>query len=262
MMASAFAGMIVVFTAAVTLLAQDHAAQISFVASVKPNTAAEARGFSEYYPGGRFTATAVTVRTLLRSAYRIQDYQLVSAPSWFSTKRYDIAAKAEGTPPPLQAFLRALLADQFKLAVHNETRELPAFSLVLARGDRRPGGELVKSDFDCDAYARSPHAAPDPALAPACGTRINPGVLWGRAIPLAQLATSLAPFVNRFVFDKTEMGGRFDVKLTWTPDGIAADDSAGPSIFTALQEQLGLKLVAERGPVEVMVVDHVEEPGR
>src|SRR4051794_34858235 len=109
-------------------------AQVSFVASIKPNNSVEPRGLSEFGPGGRFTATAITVRTLLRNAYRTQDYQLVGAPSWFSTKRFDIEAKSDDTPAPTQqALLRALLADRFKLAVHNETREMSIFSLVLAK---------------------------------------------------------------------------------------------------------------------------------
>jgi len=88
-------------------------------------------------------------------------------------------------------------------------------------------------------------------------------VLSGKSIPLSQLATSLGPFVSRFTVDKTGVTGRFDVELTWTPDPVSpntATDSPGPSIFTALQEQLGLKLVSARGPVEVLVVDRVQRP--
>ena len=252
-----------------TLRAQTNgAAPISYVASIKPNNSAEPRGFTEYYPGGRLSAIAVTVRSLLRTAYRIQDYQLVGGPAWFSTKRYDIAAKVEDNPPTLQVFLRTLLADRFKLVVHNETREQPRFALVLARGDGKLGPELLKSDFDCAAYAAMPHALPEPSRTPACAMRINVGFLSGRSIPMAQLATSLAPFVNRFVSDKTGLAGRYDVELKWTPDQVSStaspdavrDDSGAPSIFTALQEQLGLRLVPERGPVDALVVDRAEEP--
>ncbi len=247
------------------LHAQTPTTPISYVASVKPNNSAEPRGFTEYYPGGRLSATAVTVRSLLRTAYRIQDYQLVGAPAWFSTKRYDIAAKVDDNPPPLPVFLRMLLADKFQLAVRNETRELPRFALVLARGDGKLGPQLQKSDFDCEAYAATPHALPEPGRTPTCSTRINMGALSGKAIPLAQLATSLAPFVNRFVFDKTGLPGRYDVELTWMPEQAASPvavpgDPGPPSIFTALPEQLGLKLVTEKGPVDVLVVDRAEEP--
>jgi len=236
-----------------------NAQQISYVASVKQNTAADPRGLSEYSPGGRFTATAVTVRTLLRTAYRIQDYQLVGAPAWFSTKRYDIAAKVDDNPPPsLQVFLRVLLKDRFNLTVHNETRELPTFALVIARSDGKPGPQLKKSDFDCAAYFASPHPPPEPGRPPTCSTRINMGALSGNSIPMTQLATSLAPFVNRFTVDKTGLTGGYNVELTWTPE--QAGDSSGLSIFTALQEQLGLKLLPEKGPVDVLVVDRASEP--
>jgi uncharacterized protein (TIGR03435 family) len=195
---------------------------------------------SEYSPGGRFTATAITVDSLIRSAYRIQGYQLVGAPGWFSTKRYDISAKADESPAPTQqTLLRALLKDQFKLVVHDETREMPVFGLVLSRSDGRLGPKLVKSDSDCAA----------------CGARSNSGSFSGKAVPISQLAASLGFFAGRFVIDRTALTGGYDMELTWTPD-----DSDGPSLFTALQEQLGLKLVPERGPVSVLVVDRAAEP--
>jgi len=241
--------------------APEARAQISYVASVKRNNSAEARTFSEYSPGGRFTATAVTVRGLLRIAYRVQDYQIVGAPAWLSILRYDVVAKADDTPPPQQAFLQALLTDRFKLAIHNETRESPIFTLVLARSAGRLGPQLIKSDFDCAAYVASPHALPDPARTPPCGMRSNFGALSAKAIAIRQLATSLTPFLNRLTIDKTGLTGRFDVELTWTPDQLPpAPDAPGLSIFTALQEQLGLKLVSGRGPDKVLILDHVQEP--
>jgi bla regulator protein blaR1 len=243
---------------------------ISYVASIKPNIAADARTFSEYSPGGRLTATAVTVAYLLRIAYRIQPYQLMGAPAWISTRRYDIAAKADDSPAPSQqALLRALLQDRFQLAVHNETREMPVFALLLARSDGKLGPQLKQSAFDCAAYMAGPHGPPEPGRTPNCATRIGPGALSGKAIAMTQLAGSLAPFVNRFTVDKTGLTGRFDVELTWTPEqtppiaGAGSSDAAsepGASIFTALQQQLGLKLVSEKGMVDVLVVDHLAEP--
>ena len=244
---------------ALVLAAAAEAQTITYVASVKENKSVDARSISEYYPGGRFSATAVTVQNLLRTAYRIQSYQLTGAPGWFSTKRYDIVAKTEGDPPPQQQFLKALLQDRFKLAVHPETRELPAFALVTSRNDGTTGPQLRKSEFDCDAYLASAHPLPEPGRVSPCSARINPGSLSAKAILLTQLATSLAAFTGRFAVDRTGLNGRFDIELTWTPDQAAADTD-GPSIFTALQEQLGLKLVPEKAPVEVLVVDHAEEP--
>src|SRR5262249_17200292 len=148
---------------------------------------------------GRLTATAVTVGYLLRLAYRIQPYQLVGAPDWIGSKRYDIAAKADNTPPPSQqVLLRALLKDRFKLSLRNETRELPTFALVVARSDGKLGSQLAKSSFDCAAYFAGPHPPPEPGRTPTCATRIGFGSFYGKAIPMTTLATSLAPFVSRF----------------------------------------------------------------
>jgi uncharacterized protein (TIGR03435 family) len=240
-------------------------ADISYVASIRPNNSAEARTFTEYFPGGRFSATAVTVRGLLRIAYRIQDYQLVGAPAWFATQRYDFAAKIEDDPvPSQQIFLRALLADRFKLVVHNEARELPTFALVLAKSDGRLGPQLIKSEFDCAAYLAAPHALPDPGRTPPCGARSYVGTLSAKSIAITQLATTLTAFLNRLTIDKTGLTGRFDVELTWSPEQLsydaARDDVRGPSIFTALQEQLGLRLVPGKGAVDVLIVDRAEIP--
>jgi uncharacterized protein (TIGR03435 family) len=247
------------FAAVLLLAVASQAQSISYVASVKENKSVDARGLSEYYPGGRFSATAVTARSLIRTAWRIQDYQLAEAPAWLSTKRYDIAAKAEGTPPPQQIFLQTLLRDQFKLAFHRETRELPAFALAMSKSDRKPGPQLRQSDFDCGAYLANTHPPPEPGAVSPCSARINRGDLSAKSISMTQFATMLAPLAGRFVVDRTGLTGRFDIELAWTPDD-AAVDGAGPSIYTALQEQLGLKLVSEKASVEVLVVDHVKEP--
>jgi uncharacterized protein (TIGR03435 family) len=246
---------------------------VSYVSSIKRNTEANPRGGSEYSrASGRFTATAVNIATLLRLAYRIQPYQLAGLPDSISGARYDITAKADDSPAPQQQMLlRALLRDRFKLSVRNETREMPIFALVLARKNAELGPKLIKSSFDCAAWLAGPHPPPEPGRTPTCATRIGPGSLFGNAISIATLATSLAPFVSRFTVDKTGLTGGYNVELTWTPDrGLRnppdnqsfdpRSDSSAPTIFTALQEQLGLKLNSEKGPVPVLVVDHVAEP--
>jgi uncharacterized protein (TIGR03435 family) len=256
------------FLAAVTI-ASAQPQPISYVASVKLNNDANPRSMSEYSSGGRFTANAVMIGSLLRTAYRIQGYQLVGAPGWIGDKRFDISAKSDDSPgPSQQSLLQALLKDRFKLEVHSETREMPVFALVVARSDGKLGRQLTKSSFDCAAYMAGPHPPPEPGKAPNCGTNIGLGVLLGKAIPLSTLATSLAPFAGRFSIDKTGLAGGYDVELKWTPDNIPANlppgfeppDPLGPSIFTAVQEQLGLKLVTDRARVPVLVVDRLELP--
>jgi uncharacterized protein (TIGR03435 family) len=263
------------------------------VASVKPNKAGDGRILFRMQPGGRFTATNVPLRELIRVAYGIQNTQLVGGPDWIGSERFDIVAKAEGDippsgpggpPGPMQMMIRALLADRFKLTVHNETRELPIYSLVVARADGRLGPQLRASQVDCAAViaaARArggpPPAPPQPGERPTCGIFGGLGRVAAGSVPTAQLAMMLSQQAGRIVVDRTGLTGMFDFDLQWTPEqlpqrapGTPADqplringadiDPNGPSIFTAVQEQLGLKLEAQRGPVEVLVIDSVEPP--
>jgi uncharacterized protein (TIGR03435 family) len=178
----------------------------------------------------------------------------------------------------MQLMVQALLADRFKLVVHRETREMPTYALVLAREDERLGPQLKVSTVDCSPGARRglpPPPPPGPNERPPCGMRMAPGSIMSGGTALSQLATTLSNSVGRMVVDKTGLTDRFDIDLKWTPDGMAAGgglgipggapppvpvDTSGPSIFAALQEQLGLKLESERGPVEVLVIDSVEHP--
>jgi uncharacterized protein (TIGR03435 family) len=225
---------------------------------------------------------------LIRNAFQLQDFQISGGPAWLGTDRFDIVAKADGDiqpptpggpPAPTQLMLRGLLADRFKLVVHHETRELPIYVLALARSDRSLGPQLRFSQVDCAARAleRGRAGAPTPGLPPlgerpVCGMRVGPGQMSGGGFPLSQLTGALSPIVQRVVVDRTGLAGNYDIDLTWTPDqmpsgprpadapALAAIDPNGPSIFTAIQEQLGLKLDSQRGPVEVLVIDRVERP--
>jgi uncharacterized protein (TIGR03435 family) len=258
---------------------------------------------------GRFTATNVTLAMLIRQAYRLQNSQLIGGPAWVNSDRFDVVAKIDGSadlgfnadqtagPSRLQLMMRSLLTDRFKLAVHNESRELPIYALILARTDGKLGPQLSKSVVNCvaevGARGRGP-AGPGgpggpaargsipfaPGERPSCGLRIGPGTLSGGVV-LSQLASTLSIWVNRIVVDKTGLVGTFDVDLKWTPDQmpgggllggpgpggappgappVPSIDPNGPSIYTAVQEQLGLKLDSQRGPVDVLVIDHVEPP--
>lgn len=257
------------------------------VASVKPNRSGDGRVGIGMQPGGRFTATNVPLRTLIRLAYQLQDFQIVGAPGWIATDRFDINAKAEGDVPPaplggppgpMQFMMQSLLAERFNLKVHTERRDMPIYALALARNDRALGPQLRPAAVDCAAMmaARRGGGPPPPPLQPGerpqCGMRIGPGQMAGGGFPLSQLANTLSSFVQRVVVDRTELTGTFDLDFTWTPDQLPQGppppgapplppiDPNGPSIFTALQEQLGLKLESTRGPVEVLVVDSVSQP--
>jgi uncharacterized protein (TIGR03435 family) len=269
------------------------------VASIKPNNSGDGRVMMQMQPG-QLRATNVTLRLLIRNAYALQDFQITGGPAWIASDRFDLIAKmpegfqqtpgpppAPGGPPtPSQQMMRRLLADRFKLTVHNETKDSPIYALILARSDGKLGPQLKKSETDCAAVmaaarGRGPGAMPPPPGGPGgrgdnipCGIRIGPGALMMGGSPLANFAASLGTFAGRIVLDRTGLTGAYDINLTWTPDqmprpagdgpppllnGVAIDPN-GPSLFTAVQEQLGLKLDSQRGPVEVMVIDRAEKP--
>ena len=256
---------------AVTLRAQTQPSSevrpLFEVASVKLNRTG-GRTANTILPGGRYSATNVPLRMMIRSAYGIQDLQLVGGPTWMNSDGYDVVAKAEGNPPldQLFAMVRRLLEDRFKLVAHRDTRDMPLFALMTVSPDGSGAG-LRRSTADCSA---SPSGSPRPVATPRCGILLNVGEVRGTGAALAQLASSLSPFVGRIVRDQTGLTGPFDFEMHFTPNEIPAAlrgtpslpsvDPNGPSLFTALREQLGLRLEATTGPVDVLVVDRVERP--
>jgi uncharacterized protein (TIGR03435 family) len=257
------------------------------VASVRESTSGDNKVMLGIQPGGRFNAINVPLWDVIRQAYAVQRTQIVGAPDWTETARFDIVAKAEGDiagagpgapPGPLHFMLQDLLADRFKLRTHRETREMPIYALMLARSDRKLGAGLRPSTVDCAAMrgrgARGgfPAGPPPPGERPACGMRMAPNGVMAGGVSLAQLTQVLSQVAQRIVVDRTGLEGSFDIDLTFTPDRMPQGppppgappmpsiDPNGPSLFTAVQEQLGLKLESGRAPVEVLVIDHVERP--
>jgi uncharacterized protein (TIGR03435 family) len=244
------------------------------VASVKPNKSGGIPNVIGFFPGGRLTATNVALRELIRLAYDLQPSQLVGGPDWINSSRFDVAARADVAGRPSLAMIRSLLAERFQLTTHRETRELPTYALVMARADRRLGPQFRVSRVDCAGGATNPPADGRQY----CDSFVGAPPRWFAAgVTMAQLTLSLSRQVRATVVDQTELAGAFDVELQWTPEGLpprpaggAADqpmllngfdvDPDGPSIFTALQEQLGLKLDSRRAPVEVLVIDRVSTP--
>jgi uncharacterized protein (TIGR03435 family) len=228
------------------------------------------------------------LRMLIISAFGLQPQQLAGGPDWIDSARYDITAQASGefavtepgTVGPLNLMMQRMLTDRFQLAVRTEKRELPIYTLTLARSDRRLGPRIRTAAIDCQAAMNNlmkqaqgggaPPAPPQrPDGGPGCGMRMGPGSqLTAGGTSMAALARLLAVPVGRLVLDRTGLDGGFDFDLEFTADPAAPAGAAGappananaPSIFTALEEQLGLKLQAERAPVEVLVIDRVERP--
>jgi uncharacterized protein (TIGR03435 family) len=258
------------------------------VASVKPNKTGDGRTMIMNQPGGGMVGTNITLGILIRLAYQLQDFQIVGAPDWIANEHFDVIAKptvdrpatSPAGPPgsTTRLMLQSLLADRFKLAAHPDTRQLPMYALVLARTDGKLGPQLRPSTTDCDAVMAAgrgrggPPAPPAPGERPTCGMFMGLGSLKSGGTPISQIIMPLSQMVHRVVVDRTGLNGRFDIDLIWTPDQmpsgppppgappLPAIDPNGPSIFTALQEQLGLKLESQTGPVDVLVIDHVEPP--
>jgi uncharacterized protein (TIGR03435 family) len=244
------------------------------VASVKPNVSGDNRVTLQVMPGGGFRATNAPLRTLIREAYALQGFQLSGGPGWLDSDRFDIVAKSENnpTPPQMRVMLRALLAERFRLSVHTETRDLPFYALVLARADGKLGPHLRPTGADCSQAPEWLGTGPPPvrdAAAPCRSGSPGPGgAMRFRGITLEAFAKFIATPVRRPVIDRTGLTGDFDVELEMTaefgppppPPGLPdqVDRTSAPSIFTSVQEQLGLRLDSQHGPVDVVVIDRVE----
>lgn len=231
--------------------------------SIKRNrTSDPARGSLQ---PGRFTTTNTPVLLLVRQAYDVFPYQILEAPDWTRADGYDITATApagaELTPPVVGHALRELLATRFHFAAHTETREMATYELVFARPDRRPGPRRQQSAIDCSASMAAP-APPSADGQPPCAQLGFEGRRYlFRGFPLARFARSLASAVGRPVVDKTGLDGAWNLDLEFTPQNDpGAQPGDHPGIFTALEEQLGLKLQPARGTVDVLIVDRVERP--
>jgi bla regulator protein blaR1 len=259
------------------------------VTSVKTNRSGTQGGTMRGTPGGDYSGTNLTLSRLVRTAYGLQDSQIVGGPEWFNKDNFDIEAKGNGPAPPetRNQMLRALLHDRFNLRAHVETRELPVYGLVLARSDGRLGPALKVSAEDCPppGTARGavvalggaptgPVGGRGPGGPVGCGSlQFGPGLFVSKATDIGWLAQNLSNFplltgVDRIVLDRTGLKGNYEIELKWTarmpgPQGQSAAAAASlddVSLFTALQEQLGLKLEPQRAPVPVLIIDSAERP--
>jgi len=212
-----------------------------------------------FEPGGRLVMVNAPVRMLLLQAYLVPGSRIVGGPTWIDTERYDVTAKAATDAPAarLRLMAKALLGDRFKLTAHFEDREQQTFALVRSRTEGALGPQLRKATVDCAAQAA------------ACRTSSNTstGILTSGGMTMMALAVSLSLALETVVTDETGLTGDYEVSLTYAPErsrivtgAPAADAVERPSLFTAVQEQLGLKLESRRGPVPVLVIDRIERP--
>jgi uncharacterized protein (TIGR03435 family) len=258
------------FTAAllVAVLATHAAAQKAFeVASVKPNDTINGPSPLTVSPG-RFSWTNATFRQLIQTGYDVRPYQLTGLPAWADTSHFDVMATTDSpaSPQQMNAMLQALLADRFDLSVHHEQRDLPGYALMLARRDGKLGPNIHTSSKDCESAGAKPlDSAATKSQYDGCSPQMGLARLKLSGYRISFLVEGLKRIFEKPVFDQTSLSGTFDMELSWTPDptmlptGVPAPTAgpSGPSIFTALEEQLGLKLVSDRIPVDVLVIDRV-----
>jgi uncharacterized protein (TIGR03435 family) len=239
------------------------------VASIKRNNGTPMAGFSIVgkpfsgitWNADRFMATNVTLHGLIRRAYDVQDDQIRGGPDWLNSEGYDLDAKAEKSVVDevqklgpdqlvlqLRRMLQALLADRFKLSLHDESKEVPVYALVIAEN-----GLKIQRAIPGDTYANG-FKRPD-GVPIGWGDWSEPGKFFGQGVPIASLVQHLSEhYLHRSVLDKTGLTDKYDFALHWTPS------ESQTALFTAIQEQLGLKLESQKGPMKILVIDHAEKP--
>jgi uncharacterized protein (TIGR03435 family) len=246
-------------------------------ASIKPNNGVTNFAGMRLLPGGRIEAQNVNLKFLIQNAYKVKPFQIVGGPSWIESQRYDVSAKPEegASQNQVSLMMQSLLADRFKLRLHRETRETQVYLLTPAKGgmklpEAKPGSCITPNQ---NAPMRFSPDGPRP-----CGSMMmSPGAVNGASIGMDRLTDALSNLSGRTVIDKTGFTGTFDVHLEFTPEGLPAgpfgglppppdapkppaNDANAPSIFTALQEQLGLRLESAKDKVEILVIDSAEKP--
>ena len=267
-----------------SLVARQEPAPRFEVVSIRPNTSARAEGRLELQPSGRITWTATTLQSLIGTAYQrriFDDREVMGGPAWIDRDRFDIIAQANGPlrvdatgfPREPFAMIRAMLEDRFGVRVHEEQREAPVYALVVVKPGTT-GPRLVASAVDCSkeigdqARGQKPRQLESGRFA--CVLGGQPGQFSGTGLDMNVLAAGLKRFAGRPVVDRTGLEGAFDWDIDFKPEFVqpigneappASDAFADrPSIFTAIQEQLGLRLEATRTMVDVLVVDSAHPP--
>ena len=207
-----------------------------------------------------------TLKFFIMEAYGVKWDSIVGGPDWIDTTGYDIDAKvtpAVDAPPPKltraqrRQMIQSLLADRFKLVVHNETKDAPIYELDLAKG-----GSKLPTTTPNDTFAKGINGLDGNPVSSGYPVMLSRGRLFGQSVTIASLIDYLKMELKRPVIDKTGLTGKYDLSLQWTPDNTLADSplAGGPSIFPAVQEQLGLNLTSTHGPVKTLVIDQVEKP--
>jgi bla regulator protein blaR1 len=243
------------------------------VVSIKPHPYDPgAGGGMRTLPDGTFMMTGQSIWSIISSVspVPVSPRDTIGLPDWARTERYDIIAKvAPGSNPTREQraeMMRNMLVERLKVVSHIEEQERTTFSLVVARSDGRLGPQLKKSIVDCTPPSSPPDAAPQtrPSAAIRCGMRMGPGTIEANGMTLDRLVNSLSGLAGGRVTNLTGLDGAYDLTLHFAPPRLNPDPSApaddAPQFVTALQEQLGLKLVPGKSMVKILVIDHIERP--
>jgi uncharacterized protein (TIGR03435 family) len=230
-------------------------------ASIRLNLSGRDGGGGRPRGGGGYTFTNVTVRSLISLAYNLPGDRILGGPPWILSDHYDIDAisKENATVAETAVRVRSLLRDRFRLAVHMDRRDLPVYFLVLARADGRLGPGMRRSSIDCtdpEARKKAVAAARDERIV--CGITFATGAYTAGGVAVSTLLGTLTAASGRAVLDRTGLTDTYDIELKWTP--LPDPNSDNVSIFTAVQEQLGLKLESGTAPLDVVVIDRIERP--
>jgi uncharacterized protein (TIGR03435 family) len=222
----------------------------------------------KHLPDGGFVMVNQFIDLLVYEAYSLRPVDVIGMPAWVSMERYDVSAtgpvpRREPTADQRRLMLRALLAERFKLVAHYESREEPTYDLVIAKSDGRLGPQIRKSPSECEAWLSVIRDGPDTAHDPPCGARVSGNLIEGD-FTMESLGSILRPHTGRYVVDKTGLAGYFRITLNFDRSGPRSGRPAqvaeAPSLFSALPEQLGLKLEPSRASVKKLVLDRLDRP--
>ena len=243
-----------------TALAAQQQAPAFEVASVRENTSGSNAGGSTSRPGGSYNVTNMNLRSLVSVAYQIQTERVIGGPSWIDSTNFDIAAKAAGDPKPeeVREMLKSRLTERFKLVAPKEKRDLPVYALVPARRDGVLGPRMRTNPLDCTdraALQKARAAASKDAIRP-CELRFFPNRIRLGVATIATLVNSLSEIAGRPVVDRTGLSGTYDIDLEWAP----TPEADGVSVFTAVQEQLGLRLEPSTALLDVVIIESAQRP--
>jgi uncharacterized protein (TIGR03435 family) len=246
------------------------------VASIRPVTGSQGQSVL-FLPTGRFTALNLTLRDLIALAYGparqpLPTARVIGGPDWIASQRFNVEAIAagpvasdpafDGFPGAMFGMLQSLLADRFQLVVRRETRDTPVYVLVKTRTDGRLGPRMRESANGCSKRP-APGATAPPGVTIACEMEFTRGRIAAQGMSMQALTATLQRYVDRLLFDETGLSGDFNANLEWSPEVLTVENpspASGASIFTAAQEQLGLRLESRRAPVEVVIVERAEQP--